>query len=41
MGRGIQRQIFTTIWLEARWRTVVMLNGYPSSAMIGQKPVIE
>lgn len=29
------------MWFEARWRIAVMLNGYTSSVMIEQKPVIE
>jgi hypothetical protein len=41
MGRGIRWQISTTIWLEARWRTAVVPNGYASLVMNRQKLVAE
>jgi hypothetical protein len=41
MGRGIRWRIFTTIWLEARWRTTVVPNGSASSVVNRQKLVIE
>jgi len=40
-GRGIRWRIFTTIWLEARWRTTVVPNGSASSIVNRQKLVIE